>query len=78
MAPFHLAAWPEHDLPPTCVTCRSLPLCLSLTQAVSVPDSDAYSPRFAAQAALAQGSDKFDNSTATLLFTVPLVGLLID
>lgn len=39
-------------------------------QAYSVPDSSVFSPVFNAHATLAAGSEKFDNATATVLFTV--------
>ncbi|KAF5840442.1 hypothetical protein DUNSADRAFT_16675, partial [Dunaliella salina] len=42
-------------------------------EAFSTPESSAYSPRFGTQATLAVGGDKFDNPTATLLFTVQTV-----
>ncbi|GLI63028.1 hypothetical protein VaNZ11_005888, partial [Volvox africanus] len=37
---------------------------------ISWPDSDAMNPRFSKSATLGMGSDKFDDSTATLLFKV--------
>ncbi|KAF5840443.1 hypothetical protein DUNSADRAFT_16675 [Dunaliella salina] len=49
-------------------------LCWKLSLlAFSTPESSAYSPRFGTQATLAVGGDKFDNPTATLLFTVQTV-----
>jgi len=42
-------------------------------EAVAAPDSNCYCPRYALQAALGQGSERFDHSTATVLFAVHTV-----
>ena len=59
-------------LPASALTCAVMTRlsCSVAAQAVAMPDSDAYSPRFGAQIGLAAGLDKFDNATATILFTV--------
>lgn len=39
-------------------------------EGVPVPESDALSPKFAVNATVGQGNDRFDDSTATLMFEV--------
>jgi hypothetical protein len=45
------------------------PTCI-YPQAFSIPDSDAYNPRYGVQMPFGGGRDVFDNAAATLLLTV--------
>lgn len=41
---------------------------------VALPESDALSPRYRAQAILGMGAERFDDSTATVVFQVRMAG----